>query len=284
MKRILIICGFPKCGSTALASYLGQHKEINYSLKETYSFLEGIRLYNEQIRTPVFSSPPSKKLTIKTKRSENKYWLEGSVGYFWKITGRNLKDMAGSKAKILFCIRNPVERLKSTYFFAVYWKASLEEWLTNEPSLYLYFSYYPFIKDYTETFGRENVRVVLSEQLRERPQQVCDQIFEWLGLEKVGIKRIEANRSYIAHPQLIQKIKKFTSVISNMAIKSPFKHHYIKSVEILSKHNCMPLQIIGRIFPVQKKIKIREEIKEVLFKDYMRTIEYCHKREILVLS
>ncbi len=281
------MAGFPKCGSTALASYLGQHRDIAHPLKEPYSFLEGKKFYGEEGRSPFLCIPQdSRREVVFGNNKDKNYIMDSSIGYFWRLKGKEFKQKIKDEAKILFCIRNPIDRIKSTYFFSVYWKASVEEWLTNEPSLYLYFSYYPFIKDYTEAFGKENVRVVLSEELRERPQEVCNQIFDWLGLERIEIKKNTINKTYpINNPRLIRKIKKITNSLSRWAVQSPFKEPYLKLLEILATYNLTPTKIIGRVSATQKNhIELKAEVKEFLFKDYMRTMEYCHKREILLTS
>ena len=109
----LYIVGFQKCGSSALFDFLDGHPEISGTTpKETFFLTDpGYELYDQQrnIMNVAASWAPYLQAVRPVK-----YILEGSVCNFYQKTAleyiRNSAD-----AKVIFILRNPVDRLISNF-------------------------------------------------------------------------------------------------------------------------------------------------------------------------
>lgn len=216
MRKLDFICvGFAKSGTTTLYNVLKQHPQI----------------YLSRIKEPVFWNDK-----IALKRGKNWYFNRYYRGVSTnQIIGEiNPQITNGAKhepmiaqvlkknGKIIFIMRNPVERLYSHFFMNLLWGDSdntdLKNYsrifdnfveqtyrkLHNKNSNQLYnidpfsfgnYSYY--LASYRKRFGKENIFTLIFEEFIQDIHKSCKEVFDFLEISheilKYNIKSNEGN-------------------------------------------------------------------------------------------
>ena len=204
------ILGAPKCGTTAIAQYLSSHPAVYLSSPKEPHFFDA----NYQKGLPAY---------LRTHYSRwNNEQIAGeatpsylSVPY---VAERIHQDVPG--AKLIVILRNPIERAFSSWWmfhirgmepldFAdaiaaeekllrtmhplddpnaeSLWKhhvESLHAGDTIKIPTYLYNGFYArHIQRYIGLFGTHNIKVVFSHQLRDSPDEIVRDLWEFLGVD-----------------------------------------------------------------------------------------------------
>lgn len=220
----LIIPGFPKSGTSSLHDYLKQHPDICMSNpKEPHYFARsdkwslGVDYHNS---------------LFKHCGAGCRYYGESSTIYCVSdIAKKRIKDCL-LKPKIIFLLRDPVERLISHYRWL--YKLGLEnrvlleaieangytfhpdEHLHGNYTGYLEFSSYSkYIPIWMSTFGKNNVYVITSKDLRNDPLLTMNRCFDFLGIDRLGnIKPMAKNITNEIQPMVERSwARMFRSVI-----------------------------------------------------------------------
>jgi hypothetical protein len=189
----LIIIGAAKCGTTSLHRYLDLHPEIAMAkAKELDFFIEdrnwtrGVGWYESQFRpaairgesSPLYSSYPAYAGVAEL--------------------------MAGvlPEARLVYVVRDPIERLVSSYRFDR-WVAgrdqpSLEEQLGDlDQSRYVATSRYAFQLDqYLPFFSVSQIAVVDHSELRDNPPATMTSLFRFLGVDDTFTTEAFGRRHY----------------------------------------------------------------------------------------
>jgi hypothetical protein len=188
----LFIAGAQKAGTTSLLHYLRQHGAIVGHKQREFGFFARDDQYEhgydniyDDYFTPGYSS--------------NVAFLAKSVAVmFIKEAARRLHGHNPS-CKVLTVLRDPVERAYSAYWYMRQqgWEteSTFEDALSLEDArlrrmgeLARHCSYVdrglysPQLKHLYSLFGRENVLSVSFDCLTSDPQEVCSEIFHWIGL------------------------------------------------------------------------------------------------------
>ena len=198
------IAGVPKAGTTSLYEYLRQHPQIFMpKYKEPNYFVSGNGIEKWEEYLELFKKAGAKKAIG-----------ESSAGYCYCEESPGWIKSALGNVKIIIILRNPAARAFSLYTWMVregYEDApTFAEALEREPARlsdplfraqcpqyfpdYLYFTtglYYEQVSRYIETFGRERIKVYLSEDLINQPLAVCQDAFRFLDVDTGFIPRME---------------------------------------------------------------------------------------------
>jgi hypothetical protein len=180
----VFIIGAPKCGTTSLHFYLDQHPEISMS----------------QVKEPnVFSSP---RWMMRLERDHYRRYMdcraprrgEASTSYSrYPVDGDAAARIhkAVPDARLIYLIRDPVERIISEYVHAV---ALGTEWRPIEHALrdfadpwnrYVCGSRYGTqLEHYLEHFDRSSMLVLEQSELRSRREAVMREIFDFLDVDR----------------------------------------------------------------------------------------------------
>jgi hypothetical protein len=198
-----LIIGAQKCGTTSLHNILAKHpeaymskkKEINYFIKDT-EFNKGLEYYSSYFI--------NRKKTIAVG--------ESSPGYIcYPGTHHRIYDSLG-KIKIVIILRDPIKRA-----FSQYWdeRRELTEYLSEHkivekhlgaqyiPGTRGYFSrgvYYYEVKKYMDLFKKQNVHVIILEELIRNQKEELQKLYLFLGLNpEMGYQRLPeaSNPSFI---------------------------------------------------------------------------------------
>ena len=212
-KPDFFIVGAPRCGTTAMFEYLGQHPEIFAATwKEPHFFGTDT----------IFPRRPSlnQYLSHFADAKDEKRIGEASTSYlFSKLAAREIKEFSPS-ARIIIMLRDPVETMHSVHSMVLYWRnediEDFEAALAAEedrkkglrwPSRphiinYLFYrevvNYTEQVRRYFEVFGCENVRVIIFDDFKEFAPKVYRETLLFLGVDpdfQPEFKIINLNRS-----------------------------------------------------------------------------------------
>lgn len=257
MKLNFICGGAPKSGTTTLYNILKEHPDIYLSsYKEPMFFnndahyIKGIDWYYR---------------TYFNNYSEEKIISDFSPAYLANpLTAGRIELNCGNDVKFLFIVRNPVNRSYSQYLHS---KRDLNEDLpfiealnkeeqrmklykeTNNFNLILKHGYikeslyFENIKRYIDIFGRENIKVLIFEEMVANMQDTISDILYFLNIN-TGVElnmNTKSNSSSVPRLMLIKKIMR--------------KDSFVK-------------RVVKRMFSVKKRQKIRQNIHRLNNKPY----------------
>ncbi|MBT8268368.1 MAG: sulfotransferase domain-containing protein [Bacteroidia bacterium] len=253
----LFVPGAGKSGTSALHEYLDQHPKIGMSSKKEphyWTRLDFESLSQEQHQT---------YLSLFPDKSELEFKGESSTGYmlFPNFIER-IQHQYSEVPKFIFLLRNPIDRCYSHYWWlrgmgseklpfkeAVLAdfdvepspKTKLAE--ANYKSYFQYGLYAKWLERFYTAFGKEKIKIICSEDLREDPLETLNDCFSFLGLEALDeIQRMDANPTVIhKHPFLFKWAKRiafdqanipdFLKRITPKAFKQKIKKDLIPTVE-----------------------------------------------------
>ena len=203
VKPNVICIGFPKCGTTTFYDIMWQHKDI---------FLPGFKeplYYGDKILYPKGFEWYQKRYY--PKKVKEKIIMEVNPRMARSVSAEQaLKDF-GKDIKIIFMIRNPIDRAYSHFKMELKHGRSFKipernlgyctselfhKWLKqyyNEdeqtfqeygrPFIISKNNYYQIIKDYINTFGKENVKIIIFEDFIKDPHKVCQEVYKFIGIK-----------------------------------------------------------------------------------------------------
>lgn len=193
------IVGAPKCGTTALCKYLNRHPDIFIpQLKELHYFDTDLRTKKKANSLQAYRSLFAE--------GAGKLCGEGSPTYLYsKKAAKGIHDF-NPDAKIIIMLREPAEMMYSFHSQHLFNGSSetvqdFEEALNLEserkqgrkiparcvePQILFYrdfASYFDQVKRYLDTFGSNNVKVILFEDFTQQTSKVFQEILEFLGID-----------------------------------------------------------------------------------------------------
>ncbi|MBE9040779.1 sulfotransferase [Oscillatoriales cyanobacterium LEGE 11467] len=177
----LFIVGAMKSGTTSLHNYLGEHPEIFMSQqpKETQYFVKELNWSKgEEWYLSIFASANGARIVGESSTDYTK--APRYQGVVERIAQFN------PDARIVYIMRDPIERAISHYWWEVRWSAEgrpMKEAVKSVKDI-IDTSYYAMqLAPYLETFGRDRVMTLTLEELSANPQQNLAALFEWLEVD-----------------------------------------------------------------------------------------------------
>lgn len=208
MKRPnFFIVGAPKCGTTALFSYLGEHPEIYIpdspdSLESVMGGKKELHYFGSDLP---FNRPSlDKYLAYYTEAGEEKHLGESSVFYLYsKNAAQEIHEFCPS-ARIIMMLRNPIDMMYSWYSQLLFWgDETLEDFeaaLNAEPqrlmgqgippksdhpaACYLYreiAKYSEQIERYLQVFDREQIHIIVFDDFKKDTKTTYQAVLKFLG-------------------------------------------------------------------------------------------------------
>ncbi|HNQ12121.1 MAG TPA: sulfotransferase, partial [Bacteroidia bacterium] len=197
VKVNFFIVGAAKSGTTSLYHYLNSHPEIFMSeLKETNYFsskeiLEQKLFYNEVV---INEQQQYEKLFEKVKNERAIGEASVSYLYYDKVPQRIFEY--NPKAKIIILLRNPVERAISHHAMDqrmgwnniplsnIFDLSSKHQQIENYFQQYILLgNYFAQVKRYFDCFGKENVKVILFEDIKKDIQTEVSHLYTYLNVD-----------------------------------------------------------------------------------------------------
>lgn len=242
-----IIIGAEKCGTTSLYHYLNQHPEVYMSPEKEpcyYIFKNGTpSILGSEINKDVFLRTRIKNEQEYSKQFEGvnmqKAIGEASASYIYvKEAAENINNELPN-AKLIVVLRNPVERAYSNFLHCIrrgveplrdfneYVQSHVEQTrIKNKVGLVLYYIekgfYFKYLSEYFQLMNKENIKVIVYDELKQNPEKVVETIFNFLGLnqsfkidvsehhnvsEKKGLQKNALTDLYKSRSPLMFKIK-----------------------------------------------------------------------------
>lgn len=198
-KPLFFIVGAPKCGTTALYDYLQQHPDIWLPRKEIYFFGSDFTFRHTRpsldYYLSLFENAPNSAKTLG----------EASVWYLYSQKAAQEIKAFQPNAKIIIMLRNPTQMLYSLHSQQLYagnenindfgqalaaetdrQQAKRIPPLIGCPYEALYYSQVPRyteqIKRYWNEFGKENVKIILFDELIQNTSLVYTETLQFLGI------------------------------------------------------------------------------------------------------
>jgi hypothetical protein len=205
-KPNLFISGFAKAGTTVLYHYFNEHPSVycNPYIKEPRYFSSGYlktngnRRFNRNI-----IDNEHDYLRLYKNSGDEKYIADGSVYYsYFKGIAGDIKDF-NPKARIILCIRNPIDRFKSHCMMTIrdgHVKGDFMSFI-NSPgtssgiNLLKAGLYSTAIREYFDVFGRDNVYIAVFDDLRDNHDKFYSGICRFLGIPYKSIENKKINVS-----------------------------------------------------------------------------------------
>ncbi|MCI5127084.1 MAG: sulfotransferase [Candidatus Electrothrix sp. AUS3] len=198
-----VVIGAPKSGTTSLFYYLKQHPDIYLPVRKELHYFSYHHLKKR------LEGPGDRDAFVQLCNSRNAYEshyrnvkAEKAIGevspsyLYYSDVAQTIKETLGS-VKIIVLLRNSVEKAYSQYMhlvreqleFMTFYDALMEEekrsnagwsdiWLYAESSLYS-----EKIKDYISVFGKENVKIILFDDLIKQTDEVMVELFSFLSVD-----------------------------------------------------------------------------------------------------
>ncbi len=248
----VFLAGAPKCGTSSLAHYLGQHPDIfSPHLKEPIYFGSDLIARNR------ISS--AEYLGHYGAWCEECYALDASTHYFFSLNAAHEIHEASSDARIVLMVRNPIEAAHSMYHQLRFngteplnsFEASLDaeaDRATQQAPLprgfiqsFLYsqiYSYSSNIPRYEAAFGRAHVYVCVMDDLDADAAAETAKVCEFLGVDTRGVDGFDFN-------------------IQNAAQRSKSRW-----VNTLAAYPPQWLNYFAAPFPRQFRLKVRDAMRK----------------------
>ncbi len=214
------IVGHPKCGTTALYEMLGEHPQVFLpERKEPRWFAEDVPSPYRPARVGAAAESYEDYLSLFAPAATGQLAGEGSTAYIWSHTAAAAIAAARPDAKIIAIFREPAAYLRSLHLQLLQHKSeeepslrralelegerregrSLTELNRDWPQVLMYSDrvrYAEQLQRYHAVFAREQVLVLIYDDLRTDNAGTLRAVQDFLGIERRPVRRIgERNAS-----------------------------------------------------------------------------------------
>jgi Sulfotransferase domain len=207
MKRPdFFIVGAPKCGTTALDDYLGQHPQIFMAQKEMHFF-------GSDLRSKMYIRDPDKYLGKFADVAPEQIAGESSVWYLSSENAAREIKAFNDSAKIIIMLRNPSDMIYSLYS-QVYFNG-YEDQPTFEGALdaewdrlhgrripkkqygphHVFYrraaNFAPQVQRYLDVFGQDNTHIIVYDDFANRTAEAYRRTLDFLGVDPGFVPRLQ---------------------------------------------------------------------------------------------
>jgi hypothetical protein len=222
------LVGAPKCGTTAMATYLEQHPDVFMGPKEIHYFASSV------VGHPLADTWDDYLELFQEATQRHRIIGDASVYYLYAAAGARIQKVAPD-AKILVMVRNPAQMVVSLHQqlyvshnedepdFEVAWR--LQERRARgdgiprdcfNPATLQYARVGRFgsqLEVLFESFTREQVEVVIHDDLIADPRAVYEKVLDFLGLESDG---------RTSFPRINERKRERSRWLGRLVKRSPF--------------------------------------------------------------
>ena len=194
----MIIGGSTKCGTTSLFNYFSKHPQVCPSnLKETRYFLFNDYQSEDLSRTNLGDSNYD---DLFMNCGDGQFKLEATPDYLYSRHTADAISKLNGNVKLVFILRDPVDRLFSWFKYAsmnglVLEGSNINSFIEKQdqsddssvPQHYRSLKqgvYSNYLTEYYKKFKSDNILIVFFEDLQNDPIHLCTQICEFAGLNK----------------------------------------------------------------------------------------------------
>ncbi|RWE55629.1 sulfotransferase [Mesorhizobium sp.] len=234
-----IIGGAPKCGTTTLHFILDQHPEIRLPGSEIHYFDA-----DDPVTHPDFFSISGERLLWKDPRPENATGLDWYQSRFRPFAGNGLigedsttylfSEVAAARirallpsVRMIFMLRHPVNRAYSQYWHLIEsgrTALTFEKAITRQPSIILGSTYVSGLRRFFDQFPREQIKVVLFEELTGNTQVAVDEVTEYLGVEHLPVSQLDTWFNKTTHTSA-PALQRGANLIAQYLVSGRYRGH-----------------------------------------------------------
>lgn len=174
--------GVPRSGTTWISRCLDEHPQICFSRTKEFHFFMFDKRYKRGLECLKEQFNHCKPNTIKG---------EWSVDYLYSEDAAKRIKKDFPDAKILICLRDPVERAHNHFLFQkqnsnIGYRHNFKDVvILDDKYKYLERGFYAkYIKKYLEFFPKENVHIMFFEDIKEKPLELMGSLYDFLGVDK----------------------------------------------------------------------------------------------------
>ena len=260
-----VVVGAPKCGTTSLYHYLKQHPQIFLPARKELHYFS--YRYMEQL----LAGPGDKNILATSCRTFEDYAAyfadakdeialgDISPSYFYFNDARTEMHQRLGDARIIVMLRDPVQKAFSQYMHLIRdgresldFNAALAAeseraargyaamWRYAESSLYT-----PTTRRYMDEFGRDNLKVILMDDLVRAPAEVLADTFRFLGVDPTVRVQHDStfNRSGVPRSRFMASLISKPNPVTSLARK------------------LLPLSLTGRVKDVIQRFNTGAKLK-----------------------
>ena len=285
-KPNLFLIGSPKCGTTALAMNLAQHKDIYLPKQKEPRYFDRTIFYDYE--EEYFTKTLDEYLAFYQDVDDSKYMMDASVFNMYKQESIEGILALSPDAKFIIILRDPIEssismhRQRLTYIdtkmrelsddFNECWnllekrkrdqgypKGCRNKFLFRYDLLYSYENYLPYLR---ERLGNK-LFIGFYEDYKEKPEDFFEKLFVFLGIEKIEVENKKMNNSLILKESIV-----------------------LNTLELLQKYTLPLRKKIGlsglkglktKVLEFYKQDKKRVEVDKKIYEYFQPTYEYLEK-------
>jgi hypothetical protein len=218
MRRPNLFCiGAMKSGTTYFTKLLGSHPEIFVcSPREPCFFVdphELRRVWRQRWRSGLCRSEDA-YLQLFADAGEARFLCDASTPYSnWPTISNVAARMHqfAPDARILYVMRDPIERTISHYWHMVRWQYEYRsplDAIRRDPYYTTVSHYAKQLAPYLELFGSQRVYALTYEQLVTSPVKTLQSVYAWLGIDSAFIPP-NADKPENATPEVVEQARAF---------------------------------------------------------------------------
>ena len=174
-----IILGAMKCGTTSLHDYLDYHPEISMSQPKELNFFVEHQRWEQGIDWYKSNFTELGKVMGESSPNYTRHPLFPGVPERMHAV---LPDV-----KLIYCVRNPIQRIVSHYIhdYSIGEQSRpFAEAVLDEREAYLWISrYYYQLEQYLKFYSASQIKIVVLEEVKAKPQETLREVFEFLGVD-----------------------------------------------------------------------------------------------------
>ena len=250
-----LIIGAPKCGTTSLFHYLGEHPKVYTSPEKEPHFYS----YEGEER-PHWGTGSIEEYTALFEEAEpEQLCVEASTWYLYSSTAAEQIRRYAPDTKCVALLRQPVERAYSSWSFRVQqgWESlSFEEAIAAEEKRiengepwdvhYLKAGLYAEqVRRFYDQLGRDQVRVFLFDDFKDDSDGVVKKALSFLDLNPIGESETKTvyNTTQLPRSQVVNYLQKADSLrwVARQLFPSPLRSAIRRHVQRWNEKSRPPL-------------------------------------------
>lgn len=283
-----LIVGVAKGGTTSLYYYLLQHPEVQIPKKETFYFIKDFYEKANNNTQPFYRDRSKIIFTEEDYHHLYEKCNAKAVGevstcyyYFHEIAVPRIRQKLGD-IKIIFILRNPVERAFSGYNFFkrdLFETLTFEEALKDEESrklqLWDFMWYYASLGFYSKAVRAfmnhfTQVKIFLYEELEQNPEQFMKELYGFIGVDTSFIPDVKVKYNISDSQGENFWFKYF--------IKNNTARRFLKPLVL----KILPDQTKRR--EIKHKLRQKSDKKELISKKFREKLKNYYRSDILELQ
>ena len=260
----VVIAGAPKCGTSSLFNWLIDHPEVcGSSTKETFYLMdEGSPLRRAEANYQVHGLAGYVQYFNHCKPC-HKVRVEATTHYMYQQTAPEVLSLLDPRPTVIFLLRNPAERVYSSFMYTKYMLANVKGDLTFAEYVHgvrtgmsekqavdlfaasgyvlkrdtQYSQYIEYLLDWRSRLGKEHMRVLLFEDMKQNPQYFMVRLAEDLNIDPAFYHQYSFFRKNKTHRIRNRRIHRWARAVSHWMPRNALRNYLRRAYLVLQIDN-----------------------------------------------